>query len=66
MCLCTSLPPTLSAGAVGGLAPGIRAAYDRPAADGAEDDSGDSRGGAVGGTDDSRTLEELMAAMKSL
>ena len=53
------------------LAPGIRVAYERPAADGAEDDSG-SRG-AVGASvpppppqQADVSLEDLMARMKSL
>ncbi|KAA0201643.1 hypothetical protein HAZT_HAZT009613 [Hyalella azteca] len=60
-------PVTPPGAVVGGLAPGIRVAYDRPAADGAEDDS-DNRG-AVGSSAPPApdvTLEELMATMKSL
>uniref|UniRef100_A0A2P2HYA5 Ubiquitin-like modifier-activating enzyme 5 n=1 Tax=Hirondellea gigas TaxID=1518452 RepID=A0A2P2HYA5_9CRUS len=52
--------------AVGVLAPGIRLAYDRPAADGAEDDGEDR--GAVGGASAVQdiSLEDLMATMKRL
>ncbi|KAF2348011.1 hypothetical protein FHG87_021232 [Trinorchestia longiramus] len=56
--------PVTPPGAVGGLAPGIRVAYDRPAADGAEDDRGAVGSSAPPAPDVS--LEELMATMKSL
>lgn len=64
----TSSPDTPPSGMGCTLAPGIRVAYDRPAADGAEDDGGDR--GAVGGASappmPDMSLEDLMATMKSL